>query len=77
MGWDRLAGYCRHEGVIDGACGLGSVQLTKVGLETGSLRSWLAHELGAAGFAVVCMDARRAADFRGTYPGIFPSTAGL
>jgi transposase len=36
--------------------------LAKVGLETGSLSPWLARELAAGGFAVVCMDAGRAAD---------------
>ena len=37
-------------------------ELAKVGLEAGSLSPWLARELVAAGFSVVCMDARRAAD---------------
>ena len=37
-------------------------ELEKVGLESGSLSPWLARELTAAGFIVVCMDARRAAD---------------
>ena len=36
--------------------------LAKVGLESGSMSPWLARALGALGFAVVCMDARRAAD---------------
>ncbi len=35
--------------------------LAKVGLESGSMSPWLARALGALGFAVVCMDARRAA----------------
>ena len=37
-------------------------ELAKVGLESGSMSPWLARALGAMGFAVVCMDARRAAD---------------
>ena len=37
-------------------------ELAKVGLESGSMSPWLARALGALGFAVVCMDARRAAD---------------
>ena len=36
--------------------------LAKVGLESGSMSPWLARELAGLGFAVVCMDARRAAD---------------
>jgi len=36
--------------------------LAKVGLESGPMSPWLARALGALGFAVVCMDARRAAD---------------
>ena len=37
-------------------------ELAKVGLESGSMSPWLARALGALGFAVVCMDAQRAAD---------------
>lgn len=37
-------------------------ELEKVGLESGSVTPWLARELGKAGFPVVCMDARAAAD---------------
>ena len=37
-------------------------ELTKVGLESGSMSPWLARELARLGFAVVCMDARWAAD---------------
>ena len=36
--------------------------LAKVGLQSGSMSPWLARALGALAFAVVCMDARRAAD---------------
>jgi transposase len=36
-------------------------ELAKVDLESGSMSPWLARALGAMGFAVVCMDARRAA----------------
>ena len=32
----------------------------RIALETGSLSSWLWHELKAAGFPVVCLDARHA-----------------
>jgi transposase len=35
-------------------------ELAKIGLESGSLSSWLARGLGAAGFAVVCMEEERA-----------------
>jgi len=37
-------------------------ELSKVGLESGSLSPWLARELKGRGLPVVCMDARRAAD---------------
>ena len=35
-------------------------QAERIALETGSLSSWLWHELKAAGFPVVCLDARHA-----------------
>src|SRR5262249_56933751 len=37
-------------------------KLAKIGLESGSMTPWLARELAKAGFPVVCMDARAAAD---------------
>ena len=37
-------------------------KLAKVALESGSMTPWLARELAKAGFPVVCMDARAAAD---------------
>lgn len=51
-----------HPQALSVALGRWRENLAKVGLETGSLSPWLARELAAAGFAVVCMDARRAAD---------------
>ena len=37
-------------------------KLANIGLERGSMTPWLARELAKAGFPVVCMDARAAAD---------------
>src|SRR5262245_58373587 len=37
-------------------------KLANIGLESGSMTPWLARELAKAGFPVVCMDGRAAAD---------------
>src|SRR5262244_133116 len=37
-------------------------KLANIGLESGSMTPWLARELAKAGFPVVCMDARAAAE---------------
>jgi transposase len=42
-------------------------KLAKVALESGSMTPWLARELAKAGFPVVCMDARAAADAVNAY----------
>lgn len=51
-----------HPEIIAAALKRGPGQLERVGLETGSLTPHLYRALAAEGFAMVCMDARRAAD---------------
>src|SRR5438132_529737 len=51
-----------HPQVLAAALQRWKNELSKVGLESGSMSPWLARELARAGLPVVCMDARAAAD---------------
>jgi len=51
-----------HPEALCGALQRWGGKLAKIGLESGSMTPWLARELAKAGFPVVCMDARAAAD---------------
>ena len=58
--WRRIVDT--HREMIAGVLRRWRKELSRVGLESGSLSPWLARELMRRGLPVVCMDARRAAD---------------